>query len=53
MIRRVARVNSSHLYLENDPSPSLVSHHLRIAPWRRFSPRQIRIREVRAGQVAE
>ena len=36
MIRRVARVNSSHPYLENDPSPSLVSHHLRISPWLRF-----------------
>ena len=33
MIRWVARVNSSHPYLENDPSPSLVSHHLRISPW--------------------
>ena len=36
MIRRVAWVNSSHPYLENDPSPSLVSHHLRISSWLRF-----------------
>ena len=37
MISRVARVNSSHPYLENDPSSSLVSHRLRISPWLRFS----------------
>ena len=36
MISRVARVNSSHPYLENDPSSSLVSHRLRISPWLRF-----------------
>ena len=36
MISRVARVNSSHPYLENDPSSLLVSHHLRISPWLRF-----------------
>ena len=33
MISRVARVNSSHPYLENDSSSSLVSHRLRISPW--------------------
>ncbi len=37
MISRVARVNSSHTYLENDSSSSLVSHRLRISPWLRFS----------------
>ena len=37
MISRVARVNSSHPYLENDPSSSLVYHRLRISPWLRFS----------------
>ena len=36
-VSRVARVNSSHPYLENDPSSSLVSHRLRISPWHRFS----------------
>ena len=36
MISGVARVNSSHPYLENDPSSSLVSHRLRISPWLRF-----------------
>ena len=30
MISRVSRVNSSHPYLENDPSSSLVYHRLRI-----------------------
>ena len=39
MISWVARVNSSHPYLENDPSSSLVSHRLRISPWLRFSTR--------------
>ena len=33
MISRVARVNFSHPYLENDSSSSLVSHRLRISPW--------------------
>ena len=37
MISRVARVNSSHPYLENDSSSSLVSHRLRISPWLWFS----------------
>ena len=37
MISRVSRVKSSHPYLENDPSSSLVSHRLRISPWLRFS----------------
>ena len=36
MISRVARVNSSHPYLENDPSSSLAYHRLRISPWLRF-----------------
>ena len=36
MISRVSRVKSSHPYLENDPSSSLVSHRLRISPWLRF-----------------
>ena len=36
MISRVARVNSSHPYLENAPSSWLVSHRLRISPWLRF-----------------
>ena len=40
MISRVARVNSSHPYLGNDPSSSLVSHRLRISPWLRFSRRE-------------
>ena len=37
MISRVARVNSSYPYLENDPSSSLVSHCLHIPPWYWFS----------------
>ena len=37
MISLVARVNSSHPYLEDDPSSSLVYHHLRISPRLRFS----------------
>ena len=37
MISRVARVNSSHPYLENDSSSSLVSYRLRISPWLWFS----------------
>ena len=36
MISRIARVNYSHPYLENDPASSLVSHRLRISPWLRF-----------------
>ena len=41
MISRVTWVNSSHPYLENDPSSSLVSHCLRISPWLRYSYKQI------------
>ena len=47
MISRVARVNSSHPYLENDSSSSLVSHRLRISPWLWFSITEL------AHQVSE
>ena len=33
MIKCVAPVNLSHLYLENDPAPSVDPHRLRISPW--------------------